>query len=354
MLGLGFSLFLFLFEPFLFIRVLCGFGFLLLNELCWSGGLVCCDSFGFILLILLRVFILGLVFWSEGEKSLVILGEVLVFVCCVFFIAPNVFLLYIFFELSLFPIIVMILGFGFQIEKISSAFYLIFYVGICSFPFLFVYFKRFFCFGFVYFDICYSWEMLFVLSLRFLMKFPVYFLHLWLPKAHVEAPTSASIFLAGLLLKLGAVGFLRLLGSLGFCFSNFWFILAFFGMILAAFRCLFQRDAKSLVAYSSVVHMSFVLLSLVFVSVVGKTRRIMLILAHGYVSSLLFYLVGEFYHISGNRLIYYIRGGFGSRFVFGLLVGVAFLANSGVPFSLAFFSEFMGVMMRFIVFKLGF
>lgn len=62
--------------------------------------------------------------------------------------------------------------------------------------------------------------MFFILRLRFIMKFPVYFLHLWLPKAHVEAPTTASMLLAGLLLKLGTAGFLRILGSINFVYNN--------------------------------------------------------------------------------------------------------------------------------------
>lgn len=87
-------------------------------------------------------------------------------------------MLYMFFELSIFPIIVIILGYGSQIEKINSAYYLLFYAAICSFPFLFVYFKRLFLINFVYFDFVFSWEIVFVLSLSFIIKFPVFFLHL--------------------------------------------------------------------------------------------------------------------------------------------------------------------------------
>lgn len=114
----------------------------------------------------------------------------------------------------------MILGYGSQIEKINSSYYLIFYAAFCSFPFLFIYYNRFFNLTLCYYDIFISWEIFFILSLRFIIKFPIYFLHLWLPKAHVEAPTTARILLAGLLLKLGTAGFFRILGRINFIHNN--------------------------------------------------------------------------------------------------------------------------------------
>jgi len=113
----------------------------------------------------------------------------------------------------MFPILLMILGYGAQIEKIRSSYYLMFYATFCSFPFLFVYFYYESTLAFAYFESNVSWELGFLLTLCFIIKFPVYFLHLWLPKAHVEASTSARMLLAGLLLKLGTVGFLRIIKS---------------------------------------------------------------------------------------------------------------------------------------------
>jgi NADH:ubiquinone oxidoreductase subunit 4 (subunit M) len=164
-----------------------------------------------------------------------------------------------------------------------------------------------------------------------------------LPKAHVEAPTTARILLAGLLLKLGTAGFLRILGSINFVHINFWFILAFLGIILASFCCAFQRDAKSLAAYSSVTHISFLLLSLLFVFIRGKTRRVIIILAHGYTSTLIFYLIGEFYHSSNRRIIYYINRFFNRRIIIAIVFSLVFLSNSGVPPSLSFLAEFIAI-----------
>lgn len=89
---------------------------------------------------------------SEKDKRLLLLTELLVFVCVIFFISSNFLIVYIFFELSLIPILIMILGFGSQIEKINSSYYLLFYAAICSFPFLFIYFYRGFLITLVYFD----------------------------------------------------------------------------------------------------------------------------------------------------------------------------------------------------------
>uniref|UniRef100_A0A0M3HZZ9 Cytochrome c oxidase subunit 3 n=1 Tax=Ascaris lumbricoides TaxID=6252 RepID=A0A0M3HZZ9_ASCLU len=260
------------------------FGFVALNNYSWLGCFYFFDSFSFILLIVMSLFILGVVLLRESNFMLLLLSEVLVVVVCVF-VPSNVILMYMYFELSMFPILVIILGYGSQIEKINSSYYLIFYAALCSFPFLFVYFK-----SLVYFDFNLSWEMVFVLSLRFMIKFPVYFLHLWLPKAHVEAPTTASMLLAGLLLKLGTAGFLRILGCLSFVHNNVWIVLAFLGIILASFCCMFQSDAKALAAYSSITHIRFVLMALVFIIMSGKTGGVILMLAHGYTSTLCFIL----------------------------------------------------------------
>lgn len=277
----------------------------------------------------------------EKINNLVLLSEILIIICILFFIPSNIIILYIFFEMSIFPILVIILGFGSQIEKINSSYYLLFYAAFCSFPFLFIYFNTNFLLVFRYYDVLLSWEVFFILSLRFIIKFPIYFLHLWLPKAHVEAPTTASILLAGLLLKLGTAGFFRILGRINFIHNNIWIIIAFLGIILGSFCCVFQRDSKSLAAYSSVTHIRFLLLSLIFISIRRKVRRLIIMLAHGYTSTLIFYLIGEYYHTSTRRIIYFINSFFRSRIILGILFSLVFLSNRGVPPSLSFLSEFL-------------
>lgn len=341
MLEFFLCLFVWFIKPLYFFFFMLIFSFIILNSFSWGGLFLVFDSYNYLLLVLIRVFILGVILLSEKNNNLLLLSEILVLICIIFFIPSNILILYILFELSIFPILIIILGYGSQIEKINSSYYLIFYAAFCSFPFLFIYFKRNFIITFVYFDFIISWEIFFILRLRFIIKFPIYFLHLWLPKAHVEAPTTARILLAGLLLKLGTAGFIRILGSINFIYRNIWIIISFLGIILGSFCCVFQRDSKSLAAYSSVTHMSFLLLALVYISIRGKTRRLILILAHGYTSTLMFYLIGEFYHTSSRRIIYFINRFFNSRIIMGILFSLVFLSNSGVPPSLSFISEFI-------------
>nr|YP_009352222.1 NADH dehydrogenase subunit 4 [Gnathostoma nipponicum]AQX44510.1 NADH dehydrogenase subunit 4 [Gnathostoma nipponicum] len=336
----------FLYPCLFFFMVICML-WSIMNDYSWGGLVVYCDSWIYILLISMSIFILGVVMMSDKNFNIIILSELLVLVSILFFIPSSVLVLYIFFELSMFPILVMILGYGSQIEKINSAYYLIFYASFCSLPFLFIYFNSSLM-TLVYFDLSYSWEVVFILSLSFMMKFPVYFLHLWLPKAHVEAPTSASMLLAGLLLKLGTVGFVRIMGCMSFMHVNYWVLLSFLGMILASLSCIFQSDAKSLAAYSSIAHMGFLLMVLLFVFISGKVSGLLMMLAHGYTSTLLFYMVGEFYHISSTRVIYFMNSFLGSSVIMAILFSLVLLSNMGVPPSMSFLSEFMGISLGLI------
>lgn len=92
----------------------------------------------------------------EKINNLVLLSEILIIICILFFIPSNIIILYIFFEMSIFPILVIILGFGSQIEKINSSYYLLFYAAFCSFPFLFIYFNTNFLLVFRYYDVLLS------------------------------------------------------------------------------------------------------------------------------------------------------------------------------------------------------
>ncbi len=312
-------------------------------NLSWCGFFFIFDSYTFILLTSISIFILGLVFFSEINLNIIFLSQILILISVFFFYSYNLIFLYVFFEISIFPILIIIITYGYQIEKISSSYYLIFYAAFCSFPFLFVYFNFYNMFNLVYFDVIFSWEVVFFLTLGFIIKFPVYFLHLWLPKAHVEAPTRARILLAGLLLKLGTAGFLRIIKSLSFIHLNFWFIIAFLGMILGSFSCIFQSDAKSLAAYSSITHIGFLLLCLLFISIEGKVSSLIIMLAHGFTSTLIFFFIGELYHIRISRIIYYINRVFNARIFFGIIITLVFLRNAGVPPSLRFFAEFVAI-----------
>nr|ANY93350.1 NADH dehydrogenase subunit 4 [Mecistocirrus digitatus] len=329
------------FYPYVFFLLLVMTMMIMMNNLSWSGIFFLIDSNVYILLIFMMLFIYGMVMISEKNMNLLVLSGMLIVICLMFFVSSNLLMLYMFFELSMFPILVMILGFGQQIEKVNSSYYLLFYASLCSFPFLFVYYKSNFVCHFCYFDLLMSWEMFFVLTLSFMMKFPVYFLHLWLPKAHVEAPTTASMLLAGLLLKLGTAGFLRIMNSMNFIYNNFWIFVSLIGMIMSSVICIFQSDAKSLAAYSSITHMSFLLMSLSMMMMSSKISALMMMLAHGYTSTLMFYMIGEYYHASSTRMIYFMNSFMNSSMIFSILLALVFLSNVGIPPSLSFLSEFM-------------
>jgi len=157
-------------------------------------------------------------------------------------------------------------------------------------------------------------ELLLVLAyvLAFLVKLPMFCFHLWLPKAHVEAPVAGSMILAGVLLKLGRYGLWRVFISI---FSSFYatlgevlVVLGLVGGLLRAFVCLVQVDMKALVAYSSVVHIGLLLAGMRTLFVTGYLGAFCIIIGHGVVSSGLFYLVGCRFDRRGRRSLLVGKG----------------------------------------------
>jgi NADH-quinone oxidoreductase subunit M len=119
--------------------------------------------------------------------------------------------------------------------------------------------------------------------------------------------------------------------------------LTYFSIIFGSLLCTFIRDVKILVAYSSIVHMGFLLLVVLQRSAACKTSGLFLIVSHGLVSSVLFYLVGEIYSVFQTRLLYFLVGLRSSSFLVSQVVLIYFLINSGAPFTLGFFGEVLGL-----------
>lgn len=286
------------------------------------------------------------------EKNFFILSLVfiLVLVSFFFFFIWSFLYLFIFFELSRIPIILLTLIFGYQIEKINSVFYLLFYSLLSSYIYLFFIFKfrKLFYYFIVYLDFFISDFYLLCFLSCFLVKFPIFFFHFWLPKMHVEANTVSRILLAGLLLKFGVLGFSRFL-----LLRNYFYflLLGLLGLFICSFICILQRDLKSLIAYSSIVHMRFILLVFLFFCNLGKQRRILIVIRHGYISVLIFFFVGEIYYFRLTRLVYFLNSLFFSNFFFLVIFIYIILISVGLPLRLSFFREFVGLMGLSLFFK---
>lgn len=277
------------------------------------------------------------------------------------FLALDIYLFYISFEAVLIPMFFLIGLAGSRARKSKAAFYLFFYTLIGSLCMLISIIFLHTSLWTSRYDIIVTSELFLPLKyekfyfilffIAFAIKTPVFPFHLWLPEAHVEAPTTGSIILAGLLLKLGTYGIYRfcilLFPAAGYDLKNYIFSLMIISMFFTSLAALRQTDMKRVVAYSSIVHMSYCVLGLFSFTDIGIKASFVLMVAHGLVSSSLFALVGVLYDRYKTRFISYYGGLAYAMPQTAILFFFAILGNISFPITASFVGE-LGIFIGFM------
>jgi len=327
----------------------------------WGGK----DNLSFSLVIL-SLFMFVLIHLSRNKivlnnihyEGYYILLLILILVLVIGFEVKNFLIFYLFFEVSLVPTLFIIMGWGYQPERLQAGVYFIMYTIFASLPLLLglIYLNEV-GMSLVFLNIRGYLIIIFKINTRllyfligvficmaFLVKLPVYIGHLWLPRAHVEAPVAGSMILAGVLLKLGGYGLGRVniyIHSVLKSIILFFFRISLLGMIYIVLVCCRLNDLKALVAYSSVAHMGLVICGFIRGLTWGFIGALIIIIAHGLSSSGLFCFVNLIYERLGSRSILLRRGVISLVPLFSLLLFMLCCRNISAPPSINLLSELL-------------
>ena len=309
------------------------------------------------LLTTLLIFLCILFILDEKLLKFYVLNLLIIeFLLLLVFSTLDLFLFYIFFEAILIPMYLLVGVWGSRARKIRAAYLLFFFTLVGSLLMLLgllyifntvgsVNLEYLFCYSFTFNEQYWLWLAFF---LSFASKIPVFPLHVWLPEAHVEAPTVGSVLLAGILLKLGVYGFLRvsltIFPDASLFFSPFLYLICSLGVLYASLTAIRQTDIKRIVAYSSIAHMNLIVIGLFSFTLVGLDGALLQTISHGFVASALFFCIGILYARYGSRSIFYYGGLVHIMPLYSTLFLIFTLANIALPGTSSFIAEFLLLM----------
>ena len=313
-------------------------------------------SLFFVLLTTLLIALCLLISWDTIKfnlKEYLISFLVMEFFLIGVFCVLDLLLFYIFFESVLIPMFLIIGLWGSRERKIRAAYLFFLYTLSGSIlmllAILYIYlqsgttdYEILLTFTFSVLEQQILWLTFFF---SFATKVPMVPVHLWLPEAHVEAPTAGSVILAGVLLKLGTYGFLRfslpLFPEASFYFSPIVYTMAAVGIVYPSFTAIRQTDFKRIIAYTSIAHMNLVMLGIFSFNIIGLEGAILQSLSHGFVASALFLLIGVVYDRHGTRMVKYYGGLVHLMPIYVFIFLFFTLANIGLPGTSSFVGEFL-------------